>query len=111
MLSPTQPRIPSSPLAVLDDIVSEQRQSFTPENLLPAIFAVNIDPEGSLLNGEFRSGLHHIFKLSRSADVGGDSEKLALRAPIYIDNGCDTKISVVRTELRILWTLKDKGFR
>lgn len=93
-----------------EEMDTQQRQFFTPENLVAAISALNIDPEGFFLDGEFRGGQCHIFKLSRPTDAGGDLEKLAVRAPIYMDDVCDTKISALRTELRTLQTLKDKGF-
>ena len=87
----------------------QQRQFFTQENLLAAISALGIDPEGFFLDSQFRGGQCHIFKLSRPVNARGDLENLAVRAPVYME-GCDAKVCDLRKELDTLQTLKEKRF-
>ncbi len=90
---------------------AQQGQFFKSENVLAAISALGINSEGFFLDGEFRGGQCHIFKLSQPANAGGDTETLAMRVPVYMDRGCrDAKIDVLSTELRTLQTLQEKGF-
>ncbi|KAK5651099.1 hypothetical protein OQA88_13281 [Cercophora sp. LCS_1] len=99
-----------SPRPLPDQMDPQQRQFFKSENILAAISALGINSEGFFLDSEFRGGQCHIFKLSPPADAGVDTETLAMRVPAYMDPGCrDAKIDL-RTELRTLQTLQEKGF-
>ena len=102
---PTPPVVSPAPSAM----DPQQRQFFTLENLLAAVSALGIDPEGFFLDSEFRGGQCHIFKLSRLVNARGDLEDLAVRAPVYME-GHDAKVWGLRKELDTLQTLGEKGF-
>ncbi|KAF2462932.1 uncharacterized protein BDR25DRAFT_247028 [Lindgomyces ingoldianus] len=88
-------------------MASNERQTFKAENIFAALSHLGICGEAPCLDGEFRGGQCHVFKVNVR-----DAASLAVRVPLYMDNagGRDAKIEALQTELRNLQALEAKGF-
>ncbi len=91
----------------LDKMTSGDRRNFEANNLFAAIVQLGTNGAEPFLDGEFRGGQCHVFKVSFK-----NEPSVAVRVPLYMDAGSpDAKIEALQAELRNLETLKAKGFR
>ncbi len=85
----------------------DDRCNFEANKLFAAITQLGINGAEPILDGEFRGGQCHIFKVSFK-----NEPSVAVRVPLYMDAGSpDAKIAALQAELRNHETLKAKGFR
>jgi hypothetical protein len=88
-------------------MVANERQTFQEKNIFAALSHLGIGGEALRLDGEFRGGQCHIFKVDFQ-----NTTSLAVRVPLYMDStgSPDVKIEALRTEMRNLEALEVKGF-
>lgn len=88
-------------------MASNKRQAFKAENIFAALFHLGISGEAPCLDGEFRGGQCHVFRVNFR-----DAASLAVRVPLYMDNagGSGAKVEALQAELRNLHALEVKGF-
>jgi hypothetical protein len=80
------------------------------ESILAAVLQLGVGGAALSLDGEFRGGQCHVYKLSFLRGLASqDRESLAVRVPLYM-SGSDEIISVLKTEWQTLQILRAKGF-